>query len=106
MVKQYPHTISITTVAATNRDANGNFVAGTPVTGSEKKCRFEPSTGNAFITGAGGEKIYYSGIVYLPLPADQIIPGTMAIVKNGSTVLSNTKVLSFSSGQLNARVWL
>jgi hypothetical protein len=105
MIKQYPHTISITTQAQATRNGSGNWVPGSSST-VEKACRYEPRSGNGFIQDADGQRIYYDGIVYLPLPQTTLAPGVTVEIKNGAEVLSKSTVKRFSAGQLNARVWL
>lgn len=104
MVKQYPHTISITTTAAATK-TNGNWTTGGEST-SDRTGRYEPNSGNEFVTTADGQRIAYDGIVYMPLPQADIAPGSKVVVKNGATVLSQGTVKKFSRGQQNARLWL
>lgn len=104
MVTQYPNTITITT-ATTAAKNNGNWTPGSS-TETEVMGRYEPNSGNGYITTADGEKYVYDGIVYFPLPLDAIAPGSKVVVKNGAEVLLQNTVKKFSAGQLNARVWL
>ena len=104
MVKQYPHTIRITTQAVATR-TSGNWTPGSETT-TDKEGRYEPNNGKGYIEAADGTKIYYNGIVYLPLPQTTLAPGVKVEVKNGAEVLCKSTVLRFSAGQLNARVWL
>lgn len=105
MVKQYPHTLKQTVVGESVQDGSGNWVPSAE-TITEKDCRFEPSSGDAFVKLDNGTTVMYDGIVYLPLPAADIAPGTSIEVMNGATVLSKGTVKRFSAGQLNARLWL
>jgi len=105
MVKQYPHTIVLTIPSGTVKDGNGNYAVGTP-TITSLSGRYEPSSGNGTVEAADGTRINYSGICYLPLPSGSLKPGTPVTVKNGSAVLLQGKILRFSMGQLNARIWL
>lgn len=105
MVKHYPHTLVVTHAATSTQDASGNWVTGVETT-TELNCRAEPNKGNAFITAEDGNRINYEWIVFIPLPVTAIKLGSMVTVKNAATVLSQNKVLRFSEGQLNARVWL
>lgn len=105
MVKQYPHILKTTVITGSTQDGNGNWTGGTP-TEVQTPCRFEPNEKSGFIKADDGSQIVYDGIVYLPLPATEIAPGTQVEVLNGATVLSNGSVKRFSSAQLNARVWL
>jgi hypothetical protein len=105
MVKQYPHTVTIKTMTDATQDANGNMVPGVP-TDLVMTGRYEPANGNGTVEATDGTRINYTGIVYLPLPASSLKPGSPVEVKNGATVLCIGKILRFSLGQLNARIWL
>jgi hypothetical protein len=105
MAVQYPHKIQLTTVSGSVQDGQGNWTAGTEST-VEKSCRAEPNSSSGLIATADGSKVNYSWTVYLPLPVDPIAPGTVVKILSGARVLCNDKVIRFSEGQLNARVWL
>ena len=104
MVKQYLHTIIVTTSFAAAK-VDGNWTPGSDIT-QQLSGRYEPNGGNGFITAADGQKINYDGIVYLPLPQATPAPGAKVEVKNGAEVLLKSTIKRFSAGQLNARVWL
>lgn len=105
MINQYPHTITITTQTAAGQNTEGNWEPGTN-SDTDKKGRYEPKSGNGFITATDGERINYDGIVYLPLPQATLAPGSKVVVKNGAEVLCTSTIKRFSAGQLNARIWL
>lgn len=106
MVKQYPHTITFTTVSgSTFNETTGDWSGGTTATVT-KVCRAEINSGNGLIAAPDGTQIRYDWTVYMPLPQSTIIAGTNVQVKNGDEVLCNARVKQFSAGQLNARVWL
>lgn len=97
----------LTVEIGTVQDGNGDFVPGTKEI-IEKDCRAEPSGGNGYIKTADGTAVNYSWIVYFGLPVDKIVEGTEIEVVDQKTLESilKDKVLRFSRGQLNARVWL
>lgn len=105
MVKQYLHTITVTTSYAGVKDGNGNWTPIGDIT-QQLSGRFEPNNTNGFVTAADGSRINYDGIVYLPLPQATLAPGAKVEVKNGAEVLLKGTVKRFSAGQLNARIWL
>lgn len=106
MVKQYPHTITFTTESGGSEDPNtGDWISGTTAT-ETKVCRAEINSSNGFVVGPNGTQIRYDWTVYMPLPQSTITPGTRVEVKNGSEVLYSSTVKQFSTGQLNARLWL
>jgi hypothetical protein len=105
VVKQYPHILKLISIAESSQDGNGNWIPGGQ-TEVERSCRFETNAKGALVATDDGETVVYDGIIYLPLPADQISIGTTVQVLDGATVLSNRSVKKFSRGQLNARIWL
>lgn len=105
MVTQYPHILKTKVINGSTQDSNGDWTGGTE-TDVETACRFEPNSKNGFIKADDGSQVVYDGIVYLPLPATEIAPGTTVEVTSGAIVLSKDTVKRFSAGQLNAKVWL
>jgi hypothetical protein len=105
MITQYPHTINLTTNADSTQDSDGNWTPGSTTTVS-KSCRAEPSGGNGYVRAADGERINFNWIVYLPLPQDKVKEGTLVTIFDGAEQIARDKVLRFSRGQLNARIWL
>ncbi|HEY4207984.1 MAG TPA: hypothetical protein VGM31_14270 [Puia sp.] len=105
-VFQYPHILSLTTIATSAQDGQGNWVAGA-ATITQRPCRQEPSSGGRYLVGAGGMKIYYDFVLYMPLPSETIAAGTKAEVydQENSLLVSGT-IKRFNKGQLNARAWV
>lgn len=104
-MKQYPHTITLSSVAQSTQDGSGNYVQGSGST-FDLKGRFETNKGNLFLTTADGKQIVYSGIIYGSLSTPNIVQGTSLVVKNGADTIANGNVLQFSRGQLNVRIWI
>jgi len=105
-VSQYPHILILTTISGSVQDGQGNWVTG-PATITQRPCRQEPSSGGRYLVGAGGVKIYYDFVLYMPLPADTIAAGTKCEVydRQDNLLVSGT-VKRFNLGQLNARAWV
>jgi hypothetical protein len=110
MVMQYPDIVSFQN--STDAVYDENTGKWTPGTGSTvtSQCRYEASNGNGVINTDGGERINYSGIVYLPKDAPVIKTGTEVTVTvkrdgQGDQVVKD-KVLRFFRGQMNARLWV
>lgn len=101
MVKQYPHTISISWKGKSTQDANLNWVEGTPHT-FESVCRAEPNGSAKKITGKDGSLIEYTFAVFMPL-TDTVIPVGANYTLNGSIVGT---VKGAANGQLNSRLWV
>jgi hypothetical protein len=105
MVTQYPHSFTYQLPGtSTLNEATGNWSS---TNGAEKTitCRAEPNKGDSFINGADGNRILYDYVLYMPLPVDEIVPGTNVSLTVGLLNVKNT-VKRFSKGQLNARLWL
>lgn len=105
MVKQYPHTLTITTTSGSIQDGNGNWVPGS-ISHTFKNCRAEPNNKNAMVKADDGTQVVFDFTVYIPLPVDIIAVGAQVKVYDGDQLLGANTVKRFSKGQLNARVWL
>jgi hypothetical protein len=107
MVKQYPHTMRVVLQEDSTQDADtGNWEDGDTET-DDITCRAEPSSGNGMVSGADGVKVSYDWIVYMPLPQEEIEPGTQVEIFDASGAsLGKGNVKRFSAGQLNARCWI
>lgn len=106
MVTQYPHTITVKSLSGDSaQDSNGNLVPGSE-SSFEFKGRFETNARSLFLQAADGNRIVYSGIIYAPFSTPNMAPGTSLEAKNGSDTIATGKVLQFSRGQLNVRIWI
>jgi hypothetical protein len=111
MVKQYPHTLKLTTTGAATEDANGNFTPPSK-TVTERVCRYEPSDGRngGLIQAADGEQVSYNGVVYMPLSSSIAFGASVEVWEVDSAGLEVLKakgtVKRFDRGQLNQKVWL
>lgn len=105
-VIQYPHTVNFTGITDSHMDANGNWIN----TGSYNltiQGRAEPASANGLIAGPDGILIKYAWVIYLPLPINPIpVNTTVVSILNGSEFVGKGKVVRFSKGQFNARIWL
>lgn len=104
MVKQYPHTVIVRTLAADSvQDANGNWQDAAPAE-TTSDCRFETNSKNLFIKAQDGTQIVYDGIVYGQFgPAE---PGAEVEVKDGDVTIAKGSVKQYSKGTFNNRIWL
>jgi hypothetical protein len=105
-VSQYPHILTLTSIDASVQDSQGNWVS-TGVTINQRICRAEPASSGRYLVGPGGDKIPYDFTVYMPLPAETIVPGAKAEITNqDGDMLGTSTVKRFNRGQLNARAWV
>lgn len=107
MVKQYPHTLTVTKVNETTRDENGDYLQADVGQTITSVCRAEAEKGSdGFIIGADGTTIKFSWIVYMPLGVSGMVVGSKVTVdQDGETIVTDT-VKRYSKGQLNVRIWL
>ena len=104
MFRQYPHSITITTLSGSTLDSSGNWTVGTAQTVT-RECRAEVNSKNGLIVAADGTQIRYDWVVYMP-KSDVVTPGSQVEIKDGDRVLCKSIVKQFSQGQLNQRLWL
>ena len=109
MVTQYPHILKFDLVTAGEpyTDENGDTVVpdGTTTT-FELKCRFEPNQKGETIPTNDGLQQNYGWMVYFPLPQLDIPEGITIIGYHGEKQIASGTVKRYSTGQLNARVWV
>lgn len=105
MVVQYPHSITVIWRTQPTKDANGDWVEGTPQTFSSI-CRAEANGEGKTLTGVDGRAINYSFAVYMP-KTSQVIPyGASVEITLGSSHVVKGEVKNQQNGQLNSRLWV
>lgn len=107
MVKQYPHTLTYTTITgSTGPDAEGNYSPGTSQT-VVLLCRAEVNnSGQGWINAIDGSRINYDWVVYLPSTSVVFLEGSEIQIQNGPDIIIKDVIKRFWPGQLNARIWL
>lgn len=89
---------------------SGNWIPGADSSLVSSDCRYEPAGGNAWINTQDGQRINFSGIVYLPKGAPTFKEGVeVTITERREAEADNVfrqKILRFHRGQMNARVWV
>lgn len=108
MVVQYPDTAIIPGKANESVfQDDGTWLTSNDTEPINQIGRYEPSTLNAETTLADGSKVKLKGIFYMPVNAPDVDQGLDFQINNrlGDVVLI-TKVLFFTRGQLNSRVFL
>lgn len=103
MVVQYPHTLTAKIISESYQDDDGNWMPG-GVSTRQITCRAEPNGSGRQIQLADGSLITYSWIVYMPKATQPLPNGIVVAVDSSPSALG--KVLRFSQGQLNSRLWL
>lgn len=107
MVTQYPHKMTIVARQDNERDDSGEWEESEDPGTSDITCRAEPNSTNGFMQTVDGTSVKYDWTVYIPLPVDDIDPGTQAEIFDDNNVsLGKGSVKRFSRGQLNARAWI
>lgn len=95
--------MTVSIVPDSIQDTEGNWIPGVP----EIKtyiCRAEPNGGGRMIFTADQRQIVYSFTVYMPKGSRPIPDGSM--IEVNSSPVCKGKVLRFSEGQLNSRLWV
>jgi hypothetical protein len=108
MVTQYPHHATWPLKATeSSLDDNGVWVTTENTDQDSNTGRYEPSTNNNETFLVDGVQQKLKGIFYMPVNADEVYAGAVFTVYNtdGSLILTE-KVLFFTRGQLNCRVYL
>lgn len=105
MVIQYPHVLTATVMAPATRDDAGNYVPGA-ATNLDATCRAEPNSGGRYVVVADGTQVFFSWMVYLPKGSPAIPEGSHVVITQDGNSIGSGKVLRFSAGQLNCRIWL
>jgi hypothetical protein len=105
MVKQYPHTIVLSTVASSTQDSDGNWLAGSSST-TDVPGRGEANSKGAMVKDANGTQVVYDWLLFFPLSAPDIAPGTKVQIMDGVKQIGEGTVKRFSRGQLNVRAWI
>lgn len=106
MVRQYPHTITITPQPGNSMYTNGTWLANAPGSDAEQACRYEPSQIVKKVQVSDGEFLEYKGIVFLPLTSPDIQEGvTIKITENGKLIVE-TKSRYFYRGQMNCTLYV
>lgn len=103
MVTQYPNIILIPGIAPESTYENGEFVTGQPTAEVAQMCRYEPSTLNRAQPMEDGSVLRLKGICYMPATAPDVSTGVWVEIPG---VLPKTKVLFFSRGALDCKVYL
>lgn len=101
---QYPHTILVSTVSESTPDTDGNWTEASASPQSFDG-RYETNSGSRLVRAMDGTQVVYSGIVYSQFTGD-IALGSDVEVKDGAKTIAKGKLINFSQGQLNTRIWL
>lgn len=108
MITQYPHSVTVTTIAPSTQDGVGDYqptgVAATTI--GPLECRAEPAGSNPLLKGPDGDDLTYDWIVYMPPLATELTFGYRVTItmQNGSTFTGSLK--RQSNGQFNTRLWV
>lgn len=103
---QYPHILSVKIVTGASQDADGNWIPGETVMRTQS-CRAEPNQRQSYqITGVDGNKIQFDWTVYMPVRVMSMPVGSEVTITWNSEIVAMGRILRFSNGQLNTRLWL
>ena len=108
MVTQYPHSLVVHVVNESVQDDNGNWSDQTDEWVIHSICRVEPNGKGSVINGQDGKAIVYADTVYMPLGTAKhpLCSEALLFTAVDGATKATGKVINFSNGQLNARLWL
>lgn len=105
MVVQYPHTLTAKIISESYQDDDGNWVLGVDYTRAIN-CRVEVpiNASGKQVALSDGSVVTCSWVVYMPKGTTPLPNGTLVTVNCSPGATG--RVLRFSQGQLNSRLWL
>lgn len=108
MLVQYPDTATIPAKAAESvLGDDGEWQTVDPGADITQIGRYEPSTLNREVQLADGTRAQLKGIFYMPVTAPDVDASVdFQVVDRTGDIVLKTKVLFFTRGQLNCRVYL
>lgn len=107
VVTQYPDTATIPGKPGEGTLLNGIWTPAAPEADITQPGRYEPSTLNREQELVDGSMARLKGIFYMPLDAPDVDTGIdFKVVNRIGDVVLTTKVLFFTRGQMNCRVYL
>lgn len=108
-IKQYPHYLFVHQVSESYKDDDGNWTEPGNSIILHSMCREEPNGKGSTVNVANGNAVVFSSNVFLPKGSESIAVGTEIIICDSNDVTEvriKGSVLRFSTGQLNAKLWL
>ncbi len=108
MVLQYPDTITIPQKATEGTKVNGIWTQGTQPSEITQKGRYEPTTLNKETFIVDGNELKVKGVFYCPLNTEDVDIGIIISISNklNEVIVVKSKVLFFSRGQMNCRIFI
>lgn len=103
MVSFRPHIITYTTLAQkAYKDSNNNWVQGNAGMTITVPCMYQTNGDAKTITSTDGQNVIYKGVVFMDKGLDIIQPGTSIIVKEGTIIVIESKVIQSIPGHLKS----
>jgi hypothetical protein len=110
MIKQYPHYLFKHVVTESTQNADGSWSQPTDSWVLHSECREETNGKGQMVNGPDGRAVVYSSNVFMPKSEVVIADGTEVLVSETNSELGvfriKGRVLKFSKGQLNIRLWV
>ena len=109
-MKQYPHYLFKKVVEESTQGPDGNWTEQSESWVLHSECREETNGKGQMVNGPDGVAIVFSSTVYMPKSEQMIAEGTEVLVSETNSADGVTRVkgrvLKFSNGQLNTRLWV
>lgn len=103
---RFPHVLQVSGKSTVTTNERGDEISSAGGWEELSECREEPSAGRGSVA-VDGTEYSYSSVIYLPEGVEEIGSGEVVRVlgKAGNLRLQG-KVLRFSDGQINSRIWV
>lgn len=107
MVRQYPYKLEVLEITeGTYNEQTGTWTEEKQEWVTHSSCRDQVASSGSRIATTDGEMYEYKWIVFMPKGVEEIEPGIIVRVTNGSEVRLEARAVRFSSEQLHCRLWL
>lgn len=108
MVEQYPYKLFVSEVGESEQDEQtGDWITTDAVWKDFGVCRDEGNGAGRKVVTTDGELYVYFWTIYCPLSVEEIKKGSMVkVVDEDGKIRAEKRIVKFSKGQLNCRIWL
>lgn len=108
MVTQYPYQLLVSEMPESNYDeTNGDWNTEDANFVPYGECRDEGNGSGRKVVTTDGELYVYFWVIYCPLSVQEMKKGSLIrVVDDKGNIRAEKRMVKFSRGQLNCRIWL
>lgn len=108
MVEQYPYKLFVSEVSeSTFNEETGDWIAQNAIWRDFGVCRDEGNGSGRKVVTTDGELYVYFWTIYCPISVEEIKKGSMVrVMDKDGNIRAEKRIVRFSKGQLNCRLWL